>query len=97
MTRTRRPAAERFWPKVDKTETCWNWTGARQAAGYGRFAVEPGVLILVHRWAYETLAGPIPDGMTLDHVPPRRPTHRDCRICRRDAYDKRMAARRTAA
>jgi hypothetical protein len=26
---------ERFWRKVDKTETCWIWTGAKLTSGYG--------------------------------------------------------------
>lgn len=63
-----RPAVERFWPKVVKPESCWNWTGARQAGGYGRFAASPGDAVLAHRWSYEALVGPIPDGMTLDHL-----------------------------
>lgn len=63
-----RPAAERFWPKVEFTLTCWHWTGARQAGGYGRFAVEHGHLVLAHRWAYEAAMGPIPTDMTLDHL-----------------------------
>lgn len=28
---------ERFWQKVEKTETCWIWTGARSGAGYAMF------------------------------------------------------------
>ena len=64
----RRPAAERFWPKVAKTATCWQWVGARQAGGYGRFLLETGRLVLAHRWAYESLVGSIPEGMTLDHL-----------------------------
>lgn len=28
----RRPAAERFFEKVDKTDTCWLWTGAAREA-----------------------------------------------------------------
>lgn len=64
---TPRPPAERFWPKVDKTETCWLWTGARQAGGYGRFGGAQG-LVLAHRWAYTALVGPIPEDMTLDHL-----------------------------
>lgn len=27
----------RFWSKVQKTESCWLWTGARTAEGSGRF------------------------------------------------------------
>lgn len=26
---------ERFWAQVDKTENCWNWTGAKHEQGYG--------------------------------------------------------------
>src|SRR5260221_5014731 len=26
---------ERFWSKVNKTETCWLWTGATTPRGYG--------------------------------------------------------------
>jgi hypothetical protein len=27
--------AERFWAKVEKTPTCWLWTGAKTKHGYG--------------------------------------------------------------
>lgn len=30
----------RFWRHVEKTETCWLWTGSRDRKGYGRFYVE---------------------------------------------------------
>jgi hypothetical protein len=35
----RRPAAERFWEKVEKTETCWLWKGAVYRSGYGQFTL----------------------------------------------------------
>ena len=28
---------KRFWNKVEKTDYCWNWTGAKTENGYGRF------------------------------------------------------------
>lgn len=59
--------AERFWPRIDKTSTCWLWTGAKQSAGYGHLYVE-GRTHLAHRLAYETLVGPVPDGLVLDHL-----------------------------
>jgi hypothetical protein len=62
-----RPPAERFWSKVDKTETCWLWTGAKTSQGYGRFNLTEH-WVLAHRFAYELLVGPIPDGLTIDHV-----------------------------
>jgi hypothetical protein len=30
-------AAQRFWPKVDKSGDCWEWTARRDEDGYGRF------------------------------------------------------------
>lgn len=46
---------------------CWYWTGAINSKGYGQWAVD-GVSKSTHRVAYESLAGPIPDGMTIDHL-----------------------------
>ena len=31
---------ERFWKKVEKTESCWLWTGANTKKGYGRFKIK---------------------------------------------------------
>lgn len=61
--RKRRPLAERFWAKVDLTLECWNWTGYINTSGYGRMGEGPA-----HRIAYELLVGPIPDGLTIDHL-----------------------------
>lgn len=57
---------ERFWARVEKTETCWLWTGVPDKYGYGRFAVA-GKTFKAHRIGYEIQIGPIPDGLTLDH------------------------------
>lgn len=60
-----RPSVEqRFWAKVNKTETCWFWTATLNNRGYGEF----GRFGLAHRYAYELLVGPIPIGLTLDHL-----------------------------
>lgn len=61
--------AGRFWPKVDKTRTCWVWTGATQVTtGYGTFF--DGVrVVLAHRWAYEHIGrNEIPTGLHIDHL-----------------------------
>ena len=58
---------ERFWAKVDKTDDCWLWTANRTNAGYGHFWLDRR-MVLAHRFAYELLIGPIPDGLTLDHL-----------------------------
>jgi len=62
----RTPAEPRFWAKVRKTEGCWYWTGTRNPGGYGLFW-PTRTTICAHRFAYELLVGPIPEGMTLDH------------------------------
>ena len=60
----------RFWPKVEKTDGCWNWTASKDRHGYGRFGLgsrEAGVGF-AHRYAWELENGPITDGMDLDHI-----------------------------
>ena len=56
----------RFWSFVTRTDTCWNWTGG-MTSGYGRFWVS-GKTVTAHRFSYEILAGPIADGLQLDHL-----------------------------
>ena len=68
-----------FWKRVEKSDDCWTWSGARQAPdSYGRIKVE-GRLLLAHRVSYELHYGPIPDGMqichTCDNPPCVRPNH----------------------
>lgn len=63
--------AQRFWPKVNKTDTCWLWTGYIKPNGYATFYPGGGRhvdKIYVHRWAYESSKGPIPDGLEIDHL-----------------------------
>lgn len=60
------PPEQRFWAKVKKTDLCWIWQGAT-SAGYGHFSVK-NKRGLAHRFAYELLVGPIPDGLQLDHL-----------------------------
>lgn len=59
---------DRFWAKVDKTETCWNWTAYRDPLGYGNFWPADKRMVLAHRFAFELLVGLIPEGLELDHL-----------------------------
>lgn len=62
-------AEERFLSKVDKVDGgCWLWTGTRGAAGYGKFYVVNGRMMVAHRWAYERWVGPVPEGLFVDHL-----------------------------
>lgn len=68
---------DKFWPNVNKTESCWLWTGAVNSKGYGIFYYG-GKNWVTHRLAYEKLIGAVPEGLELDH----RCRQRNC--CRPD-------------
>jgi hypothetical protein len=65
---------ERFMAKVQKAITgCWEWTACCNQKGYGLFRLGSRKFgtrqfILAHRFAYRHFVGPIPDGLTLDHL-----------------------------
>ena len=63
-------ALERFLRSLDQhgNGACWIWTGAKTREGYGELMVA-GRMAYAHRFAYELIHGPIPDGMHLDHGP----------------------------
>lgn len=56
----------RFWSKVNKTDSCWLWTGTqlRRANGYvcGGFSVRKLPWLRAHNVSYELTNGPIPNG-----------------------------------
>lgn len=59
---------ERFWKKVNKTETCWLWTAAiRGKTGYGAFKIN-GKVVDTHRVSYQLCKGEIPEGMLVCHT-----------------------------
>lgn len=63
------PAEHRFMEKfVLGPGGCWLWTANTPRKGYGLFQVSAGTSIGAHRFAYQTLVGPIPEGMHLDHL-----------------------------
>lgn len=51
---------------------CWLWVGAVRDTGYGqigiRLARRQYANKLAHRYVYELLVGPIPDGLQIDHL-----------------------------
>lgn len=58
----------RFFRHVQKTRSCWTWTGATDAKGYGRFNVgdERGVLG-AHRFSWIMRHGDVPPGKLVMH------------------------------
>lgn len=74
----RQPIEQRFWSKVNKTETCWLWTGASHQAGYGVFRVNRQN-VSAHRFVLEIQGKVIPQGYEAchrcDNPPCVRPDH----------------------
>ncbi len=59
---------DRWWLRVRVREDgCWEWIGARWRLGYGKFNVGER-RVAAHRFGYEMLVGPIPEGLDLDHL-----------------------------
>jgi len=67
-----RPYQERFWQFVHKTNKCWNWVGAKDTNGYGRFVAPPGIagtgrVAMAHRISWVIHHGSIPTGLSVLH------------------------------
>ncbi len=65
---------ERVWARFAKKvawpatlTACWPWTAAKDPAGYGRIKIS-GKNTPAHRVAYTMMVGPIPPGLTIDHL-----------------------------
>lgn len=56
---------ERFWNKVEKTESCWNWIASTDRK-YGHFLFQ-GKLIKAHRFSFMLENGEIPQGLDVCH------------------------------
>lgn len=59
--------ANRFWSKVDKTETCWLWIGGKDNGGYGTIAYK-GRTQKAHRVSWEIALGAIPEDLMVLHT-----------------------------
>jgi hypothetical protein len=57
---------ERFFAKVNKTETCWLWTGCKRPGGYGQVTINKKAYS-TNRISYEMHKGKIPDGLIIRH------------------------------
>jgi len=57
----------RFMPKVEITDTCWLWKGAKSNHGYG-IIMANWKLHSAHRYIIEKLQGKIPEGLQVDHL-----------------------------
>jgi len=60
-------------PVRDEASGCLRWQGPHHTRGYGRLGKR-----YAHRMAWEREHGPIPEGLTIDHVLDRGCVWRDC-------------------
>jgi hypothetical protein len=75
MPETLAPLVDRFWQRVQKTDSCWLWIGARkeprrsQPLGYGRIVLTNAPLKYgyAHRLSWEINVGKIPKGKKVLH------------------------------
>ncbi|MEL3944487.1 HNH endonuclease signature motif containing protein [Streptomyces sp. LNU-CPARS28] len=59
---------DRFLDKIrDGHGGCWEWTGHIKPNGYGQVRVG-GRKFNAHRFSYEALRAPIPEGLVIDHL-----------------------------
>jgi hypothetical protein len=59
------PPMQRFWRYVEKTDTCWLWTGGLKNNGYGNF-FDGKRTVVAHRWLWSSINGE-PKG-EIDHL-----------------------------
>jgi hypothetical protein len=52
---------------IDEQTGCWNWTGAKSPAGYGKFHNNSGTM-QAHRFMYELTKGKISRPLVIDHL-----------------------------
>lgn len=57
----------RFKIGAERADGCWPWEAALTGPGYGAFRIN-GQTCYAHRIAYELFIGPIPEGLSLDHL-----------------------------
>jgi hypothetical protein len=57
---------ERFWLRVEKTESCWNWLGSTEKDGYGRLDIKYKHY-RAHVFSWTLHNGPVPDGLFICH------------------------------
>lgn len=61
------PLKERFWAKVNKTTTCWLWTGHLDRHGYGSIWFKPKT-VGAHRMSMILAGYDIPKDKVVDHI-----------------------------
>lgn len=56
-----------FELRINKTKSCWLWTGTKNGYGYGIFIMPGEIHVRAHRYSYEYFGGKIPKGKLVLH------------------------------
>ena len=63
-----RTAELRFLDKISVGDGCWEWQATGHPRGYGYFWPHGKIWQYAHRYSYELFVGPIPPGLSIDHL-----------------------------
>lgn len=61
----------RFWQKVQKTDSCWNWTASKDKYGYGMWNYRTSKkqqFMRAHRFAFLLSHGQLTPGKEINHI-----------------------------
>lgn len=61
---------ERFWSHIVKQseDGCWDWQGSGNQFGHGMFTITSKKRMYAHRYSWELVNGPIPEGEWVLHL-----------------------------
>jgi len=83
---------KRFWDKVDKTDSCWLWTGCVFKSGYGAVSINCKTYIS-YRISWLLFGNTIPEGHVIRHKCRSKkcvnPTHLETGTYAENAEDKK--------
>jgi hypothetical protein len=68
MSITGKQISERFFDKVERNGSCWNWRGYLRPDGYGHFTMHTNRKVYAHRFSYLFHVGGIPGDMEIHHT-----------------------------
>jgi hypothetical protein len=57
----------KFFQNIEKTDSCWLWTGGQNGRGYGNF-YDGRRMVRAHRFSFKLFRHDIPDELVIDHL-----------------------------
>src|SRR3990167_6559441 len=86
-----------FWSRVEKSESCWRWTGIKTKMGYGYLYIRGEKSMRAHRVSYQIHYGEFDSNLLVCHHCDTpycvRPDHLFLGTCRDNLDDMRRKGR----